>query len=110
MKMTKRPRERLDWYKGVFGDDCYLEITHHPEIFDHDKWQQKLIAIARQTNTSLVAAHDVYYLKPEDRIARETMIKIQSGGVVDTSGDGHGEDNFSFPHASRHYRTFQGYA
>jgi DNA polymerase III alpha subunit len=48
------------------------------------------------TNTPLVAAHDVYYLKPEDRIARETMIKIQSGGVVDTSGDGHGEDNFSF--------------
>jgi DNA polymerase-3 subunit alpha len=92
----EKAAQRLDWYKGVFGDDCYLEITHHPEIFDHDKWQQKLIAIARQTNTSLVAAHDVYYLKPEDRIARETMIKIQSGGVVDTSGDGHGEDNFSF--------------
>jgi DNA polymerase-3 subunit alpha len=88
--------ERLDWYKGVFGDDCYLEITHHPEIPDHEKWQEKIIALGRATNTSLVAAHDVYYLRPEDRIARETMIKIQSGGVVDTSGDGHGEDNFSF--------------
>ncbi len=88
--------QRLDWYKGVFGEDCYLEITHHPEILDHEKWQQKLIALARATNTPLVAAHDVYYLQPEDRIARETMVKIQSGGVVDTSGDGHGEDNFSF--------------
>ncbi len=88
--------ERLDWYKSVFGNDCYLEITNHPEIFDHAKWQNKLVTLARATNTPLVAAHDVYYLHPEDRIARETMIKIQSGGVVDTSGDGHGEDNFSF--------------
>ncbi|MFM2424105.1 MAG: hypothetical protein RLZZ70_494 [Candidatus Parcubacteria bacterium] len=92
----EKAAERLDWYKGVFGTDCYLEITHHPELFDHGKIQQKIIALARSTNTPVVAAHDVYYLKPEDRIARETMIKIQSGGVVDTSGDGQGEDNFSF--------------
>lgn len=92
----EKAAERLDWYKSVFGDDCYLEITHHPEILEHEKWQNKLITLARATNTKLVAAHDVYYLRPEDRIARETMIKIQSGGVVDTSGDGHGEDNFSF--------------
>jgi DNA polymerase-3 subunit alpha len=88
--------ERLDWYKSVFGADCYLEITHHPEIVEHEKWQNKLITLARATNTPLVAAHDVYYLHPEDRIARETMVKIQSGGVVDTSGDGQGEENFSF--------------
>jgi DNA polymerase-3 subunit alpha len=92
----EKAAQRLDWYKSVFGEDCYLEITHHPEILDHEKWQQKLITLARTTNTPLVAAHDVYYLKPEDRIARETMVKIQSGGVVDTSGDGQGEDNFSF--------------
>lgn len=92
----EKAAQRLDWYKSVFGDDCYLEITHHPEIVEHEKWQQKLIALARTTNTPLVAAHDVYYLHPEDRIARETMVKIQSGGVVDTSGDGQGEENFSF--------------
>ncbi len=92
----EKAAERLDWYKGVFGEDCYLEITHHPEIVEHEKWQQKIIKLARTTNTPLVAAHDVYYLRPEDHIARETMIKIQSGGVVDTSGDGQGEDNFSF--------------
>lgn len=92
----EKAAERLDWYKSVFGEDCYLEITHHPEIVEHEKWQNKLIALARTTNTPLVAAHDVYYLHPEDRIARETMVKIQSGGVVDTSGDGQGEENFSF--------------
>ncbi|PIR56955.1 MAG: DNA polymerase III subunit alpha, partial [Parcubacteria group bacterium CG10_big_fil_rev_8_21_14_0_10_41_35] len=88
--------EKLDWYRGVFGDDCYLEITHHPEIFEHAGIQEKIVELARATNTPLVAAHDVYYLKPEDRIARETMIKIQSGGVVDTTNDHGAEENFSF--------------
>lgn len=88
--------ERLDWYRSVFGDDCYLEISHHPEIFGHSENQERIKALATKTNTPLVAAHDVYYLKPEDRLARETMIKIQSGGVVDTSSDHDSEENFSF--------------
>ena len=92
----QKASERLDWYKGVFGDDCYLEISHHPEIFQHQENQARIKALAKETNTPLVAAHDVYYLKPEDRLARETMIKIQSGGVVDTSSDHDGADNFSF--------------
>ncbi len=88
--------ERLDWYKSVFGDNCYLEISHHPEMFDHQPNQLKIKELARRTSTPLVAAHDVYYLKPEDRIARETLIKIQNGGVVDLSNDHAGAENFSF--------------
>ncbi len=88
--------QRLDFYKHLFGDDCYLEITHHPEILDHEKNQKKIIALAKKANVPLLAAHDVYYLKPEDRIARETMVKIQNGGVVDTTSDHGSEENFSF--------------
>lgn len=93
---TERAGERLDWYRGVYGDNCYLEITHHPEIFGHAENQTAIKKLAKSTDTPLVAAHDVYYLKPEDRIARETMIKIQTGGVVDTTGDHDSEEDFSF--------------
>lgn len=87
----------LDWYKNLFGDDCYLEITHHPEIHEHEALQAEIIALATKTNTPLVAAHDVYYLKRTDHLARETMIKIQSGGTVDTLEDaGDLAPNFSF--------------
>ena len=86
----------LDWYKSVFGDDCYLEITHHPEILGHEDVQQQIIDLARKSNTPLVAAHDVYYLKPEDHLARETMMKIQSGGTIDTSQFDANSENFSF--------------
>ncbi len=87
----------LDWYKSIFGDDCYLELTHHPEINEHEALQKKILALARTSRTPLVAAHDVYYLDPKDHLARETMIKIQSGGTVDTTDEG-GElaPNFSF--------------
>ncbi|MCD5381401.1 MAG: DNA polymerase III subunit alpha, partial [Candidatus Pacebacteria bacterium] len=87
--------ERLDWYKKTFGDDCYLEISHHPEIYQHEENQTKIKELAEKTDTALVAAHDIYYMEPEDHIVRELMMKIQSGGVVDTTADGTGED-FSF--------------
>jgi DNA polymerase-3 subunit alpha len=87
----------LDWYKNLFGDDCYLEITHHPEIHEHEALQARIVDFARATNTPLLGQHDVYYLKPEDHLARETMIKIQNGGVVDTETEGGAlAPNFSF--------------
>ncbi len=92
----EKAEQRLDWYKQTFGDDCYLEITHHPEVTDHKKNQDAIIAIARKTNTPLVAAHDVYYIKPEDKVAREVLIKIQTGGIVDTSDDHDSGEDFSF--------------
>lgn len=92
---TERAGATLDWYKNNF-DDCYLEITHHPEILDHMENQSRIIDLAGNTNTPLVAAHDIYYIKPEDRIARETMVKIQNGGVVETADEHETEENFSF--------------
>lgn len=91
-----RAEERLDWYKNVFGEDCYLEITHHPEILGHEDNQTKIKKLATDTKTPLVAAHDVYYLEPDDRVARETMIKIQSGGVVEIDSEHDSAEDFSF--------------
>ncbi len=94
--LPEKAAERLDWYKSTFGADCYLEVSHHPEIFGHQENQEKIKALAKETNTPLVAAHDVYYINPEDRLARETMVKIGSGGVVDTAADHDGAEDFSF--------------
>jgi DNA polymerase-3 subunit alpha len=95
--MEEKAESTLDWYKSLFGDDCYLEITHHPEIEGHEKLQKEIMKLAAKTKTPLVAAHDAYYLDQKDYLARETMIKIQSGGVVETQ-DAEGElaPNFSF--------------
>ena len=90
-------RERAASYQTLFPH-CYLEITHHPEIPGHMELQEKIKALGKETGIPLVAAHDVYYLDPEDRLAREVMVKIQTGGSVreETAEFEEREEDFSF--------------
>jgi DNA polymerase III subunit alpha len=78
-------KELADFYKKTFGDDFYLEISHHPEIEGHQEKMQKVIAFARKENINLVAAHDVYYIKPEDKKARETLIANSANEITKTT-------------------------
>lgn len=94
----------LEWYKSVFGDDLYLEITHHPEILDHAELQVKIKKLAADTNTPLVATQDIYYMRKEDSMAREVMIKIQTGGSVDTSVER--SEDFSFTTKEQMWERF----
>lgn len=94
----EQANERLDWYKRVFAGtpdapNFFIEVTHHPEIKGHDENSKKMLAFARETNTPIVANHDVYYIAKEDRIARETMIAIQSQNDEKVE---EGTDDFSF--------------
>jgi DNA polymerase III subunit alpha len=68
----------ISFYKNIFGEDFYIEITHHPEIEGHEDNMKKLVALAKKENVEIVAAHDVYYLDPEDRKARNTLVSIQN--------------------------------
>lgn len=92
----------LAWYQKIFGDRLYLELTHHPEIVGHMDLMKKIQALGKEHSVPCMAAHDVYYLDPEDRLARETMMKIQTGGTVDTtSGMEDHIDDFSFISAEK---------
>ncbi len=90
----EKAEAELDWYKDVYGENLYLELTHHPEILDHDELQENIKTLAQKTGTPLVAAQDVYYMHKDDAVAREAMIKIQNGGVVDAQGER--PEDFSF--------------
>ncbi len=79
--------KELAWYKATYGDNLYLEITHHPEILDHMETQELIKQLATEHAVPLVAAQDIYYLRQSDAVAREAMMKIQSGGTVDTSSE-----------------------
>ena len=94
---TEKARATLSWYQKVFNDRCYLEITHHPEITGHMDLMKKIRTLSQVEKVPLVAAHDVYYLDPDDRRARETMIKIQMGGTVESSASlNENKEDFSF--------------
>ncbi len=84
----------LSWYKDIFQDNLYCEITHHPDILDHTNLQEKIKKLAKQHNVPLVAAQDIYYMQKEDSVIRALMMKIQSGGVIDP--DEARSEDFSF--------------
>ncbi|MEZ4200368.1 MAG: PHP domain-containing protein [Candidatus Paceibacterota bacterium] len=90
---TERAGAALSWYRDTYGTDCYLEISHR-ENSGRTENQERIIKLAKETNTPLVAAHDVYYVKQSDAVARETMIAIQSGNAIDPAEDR--TEDFSF--------------
>jgi DNA polymerase-3 subunit alpha len=77
---TPLAHKKTEWYQKVFGDNFYLEVTHHPEIKGHEESMSKLITYARENTINLVAAHDVYYIEKDDKKARDTLLSIQTGG------------------------------
>lgn len=82
-KNREQAKETIAWYKKLFGEDCFVEITRHPEIAGQEEEMQALVALAREAHVELVATHDVYYLKQEDATARELVRKIRTGGTLD---------------------------
>jgi len=88
--------ERLDWYKKTFGPkNFFIEITHHPEIKGHQEKMKTLVDFARKTSMPICAAHDVYYMSPEDRAARETLMAVMNNGEISDRLD-EKTDDFSF--------------
>lgn len=84
----------LSWYKDVYGENLYHEISHHAEMLDHEALQENIITLSQEGGVPLVAAQDIYYMNKEDSVIRSLMMKIQSGGVIDPD-DALSED-FSF--------------
>ncbi len=90
-----KAKETALWYKKVFGDDCYLEITHHPEIEGHTALMKQVHSLAEECGIPRLAAHDIYYISPEDKKARDTLLSVQNGGDGDRQYES-GEEDFSF--------------
>lgn len=103
--------EICEWYKKVFGTErFFLEITHHPEIAGHEEKMRDLANFARKTNTKLIAAHDVYYLDPDDKAARDTLLSIQSNLMKDRSSSfSNDEEDFSFISEKQANEYFEGF-
>ena len=90
-----KAREVLEVYKDIYGNDLFLEITHHPEILGHQETQEQIKKLSEESNTPLVAAHDVYYLKQEHNLARELVRAIGRGRQL-LGDEAERPDDFSF--------------
>lgn len=80
-------KKLLALYKEHFGEHFYLEIN--PQInMDHGReMREKTIALARETNTPLVATWNTHYLSPSDKSAHKTLYLIH--------GDEHSQEEYA---------------
>ncbi|MDD5050523.1 MAG: DNA polymerase III subunit alpha [Candidatus Pacebacteria bacterium] len=94
---TEKAKEIAHWYQEIFGRDLYLEITHHPEIEGHEALVKEIVEFGKAEKIPIVATNDVYYLSPDDRKARNTLLSIQNNGEVgERNAFGDDEPDLSF--------------
>ena len=104
-----RAAQALEWYKKIYdappGGGCFAEITRHPEMDGHEERMRAVMRAAQKAHVPLVAAHDVYYLNPEDSLACDLVNKIRTTGVLDR-GLAAEPRNFSFLTSARMQELF----
>lgn len=100
---TGLAKELVEKYKKIFKNDdsadFYIEITKHPELSGHDEHMNILADFAKENSVGIVACHDVYYIAPEDREAKNTLMAVQQGAPPQSGGDRGAwdeEEDFSF--------------
>ncbi len=102
-----RASQSFAWFKKVYGDRLYQEITAHPEIPGHDKETATLVEFAGQHGVAVVAAHDIYYLDPDDGLACDLVNKIRTGGVLNRDNGEYRMRDFSFVPAKTMKERFE---
>ena len=89
-----KAREVAAWFKGVFGDDYYIELQRHKatvERANHETYlrQQEvnpvLIEIARDLGIKLICTNDSHFLNEDDADAHERLICVGTGKKVTDS-------------------------
>lgn len=70
--------EAIEWWKGQFGADFYLEIMRHGQE-DEDRVNTTLIALAKSQNVKLVATNNTYYINKEDANAHDILLCVKEG-------------------------------
>ncbi|MBQ5852058.1 MAG: DNA polymerase III subunit alpha, partial [Lachnospiraceae bacterium] len=75
-------KQYIDRMKGIFGEDFYVELQDHG-IPREKTVAQRLIRIARETDTPMVVTNDVHYVNAEDAYAQDILLCIQTKKFVD---------------------------
>lgn len=82
---TDKAEERAQWYKGVFGDNYYIELQRHEtfkenanrETFIHQQEVNKvLLEIASRNGIKVVATNDVHFVNEDDAEAHDRLICV----------------------------------
>ena len=88
----KEAEETIEWFKGVFGEDYYIEIQRHQPTqanADQHVYQvQKdvnpiLIALAKKHGVKVIATNDVHFVEEEHAEAHDHLVCVSTNHFID---------------------------
>lgn len=74
----KQAEEALLWWKGVFGDDLYVELMRHNQE-DENRVNTTLISLSKKHDVKLIATNNTYYQNKEDANAHDILLCVKDG-------------------------------
>ena len=103
-KNVELAKNLVQKYKKIFANhngsdsiaDFYIEITKHPELTGHDKHMEELASFAKENGVGIVATHDIYYIEPTDKEAKDTLMAVGQGASQGSRGWDNEDEDFSF--------------
>jgi DNA polymerase-3 subunit alpha len=87
-----KAKETILWYKGVFGDDYYLELQRHKnddprlrtDVWENQVKVNKVIQqLAVELDVKVIATNDTHFMNPEDAEAHDVLVCLSTGRDYD---------------------------
>ena len=87
-------RNAIEWYKGIWGDDYYLELQRHkvkdPAIMANrdtyplqEQANKVMIELAKEYGIKLVCTNDVHFAEQEQAEAHDRLVCMGTGKEID---------------------------
>lgn len=74
-------KQVAQWYKGVFGDDFYLEIMRHG-IGDQLFIDDQVIRLSKELGIKIIATNDAHYISKDASKAQDALMAIRSNDKI----------------------------
>lgn len=86
----KQAEEALTWWKNVFKDDFYIELTRHG-LEVEARLNPSLVRLANKHDVKLIATNNSFYVEKEDSIAHDVLLCVKDNQLYETpKGRGRG--------------------
>ncbi|MBR4851542.1 MAG: DNA polymerase III subunit alpha, partial [Tidjanibacter sp.] len=82
----------IEWYKGVFGEDYYIELQRHDPkdptrphdvIEAQNRVNGKLVELAKKHGVKYICTNDVHFTDADDAMAHDHLICLNTGKDID---------------------------
>ena len=88
----KEAEETIEWFKGVFGEDYYIEIQRHQTTKEnadqHVYMVQKevnpiLVELAKKHGVKVIATNDVHFVEEDHAEAHDHLVCVSTNHFID---------------------------